>query len=68
MVGAQHIEEPHATLIYAENLQNPNQELENTFNSQLSLTYLREERNPTLTPTSRTTISTRRSSGGGGGY
>ena len=32
MVGVEHIEEPHATLYYREDLQNPNQELQDYFN------------------------------------
>ena len=32
MVGPAHIEEPHATLVYSKDLQDPNQELENRLN------------------------------------
>ena len=60
MVGVEHIEEPHATLYYREDLQNPNQELQDYFNQNLFEIKVPTMKETTLAPTSQKT-STRRS-------
>tara|TARA_R110002012_G_scaffold98433_1_gene236012 strand:+ start:8416 stop:9306 length:891 start_codon:yes stop_codon:yes gene_type:complete len=47
MVGAKHIEEPHATLYYREDLQNPNQEPQDYFNQSSSETQMQQMKNKT---------------------
>jgi len=82
MVGPEHTEEPHATLVYAENLQNPNQELQNYFNQNLYEIQLQQMKDkvrniteapaarstPTLSPPQSSLPSSPSSGGGGGSY
>ena len=69
MVGAEHIEEPHATLYYREDLQNPNQELQDYFNQnpfEIQMQQMRNQiQNMTEAPVAR---SSSPSSTGGGGF
>ena len=70
MVGPQHIEEPHATLYYREDLQNPNQELQDYFNQNPFETQMQQimdkAQNMTEAPVAKS--STPSSTGGGGSY
>ena len=70
MVGAEHIEEPHATLYYREDLQNPNQELQDYFNQNPFETQMQQimdkTQNMTEAPVAKS--STPSSIGGGGSY
>ena len=70
MIGAEHIEEPHATLYYREDLQNPNQELQDYFNQNPFETQMQQimdkAQNMTEAPVAKS--STPSSTGGGGSY
>ena len=69
MIGAEHIEEPHATLYYRKDLQNPNQELQDYFNQNPFETQMQQimdkAQNMTEAPAAR---SSSPSSTGGGGF
>jgi len=70
MVGAEHIEEPHATLYYRKDLQNPNQELQDYFKQNPFETQIQQMQNKmqNMTEVPTTKSSTPSSTRRGGSY